>query len=195
MTRTATITRNTQETRISIDLDLDGRGRADVKTGIPFFDHMLTLFAAHGFFDLTMKADGDLEIDAHHTVEDAGLALGMAIADALGDRAGIRRYGLAVTPMDETLAEVALDLSNRPFLVYDFPDHRVRDGNFDAWLAREFFQALCVKAGMNLHINVRYGENDHHIIEGVFKSLGRALDQAVSIDPRIDGVRSTKGVI
>ncbi|WP_300672976.1 imidazoleglycerol-phosphate dehydratase HisB [Desulfoluna sp.] len=195
MTRTATITRNTQETRISIDLDLDGRGRADVKTGIPYFDHMLTLFAAHGFFDLTLKADGDLEIDAHHTVEDTGLALGMAIADALGDRAGIRRYGLAVTPMDETLAEVALDLSNRPYLVYNFPDHRVRDGNFDAWLAQEFFQALSVKAGMNLHINVRYGTNDHHIIEGVFKSLGRALDQAVSIDPRIEGVRSTKGVI
>ncbi|MCG8473576.1 MAG: imidazoleglycerol-phosphate dehydratase HisB [Desulfobacterales bacterium] len=193
--RQATLERNTRETQISLSLTLDGQGQADIATGIPMLDHMLTLFAAHGFFDLTIKASGDLEIDAHHTVEDIGLALGGVVSEALGDRKGIRRYGLAVTPMDETLAEVALDLSNRPYLVYNFPDHRVRDGNFDAWLAKEFFQAFSVKSGMNLHINVRYGENDHHILEGVFKSLGRALDAASSIDPRIEGVQSTKGML
>ena len=195
MTRSATIERNTRETQIQLELELDGQGRADISTGIPLFDHMLNLFAAHGFMDLTLKVTGDLEIDAHHTVEDTGLALGQAVSKALGDRKGIKRYGNAVTPMDETLAEVALDLSNRPYLVYNFPDHRVRDGNFDAWLAKEFFQAFSVTSGMNLHINVRYGENDHHIIEGVFKSLGRALDMGSTVDPRISGVQSTKGVL
>lgn len=146
-------------------------------------------------FLISLKASGDLEVDSHHTVEDVGLVLGGLLSDALGERKGIVRYGHAVTPMDETLASVSLDLSNRPYLVYNVPDHMSRGGMFDGHVAKEFFQAFAVKGGLNLHINVQYGDNEHHILESLFKALGRALDQAVSIDRRIDGLRSTKGVL
>ena len=195
MKRTYELTRNTAETRIGIRMDLDGRGESEIDTGIPFLDHMLTLFSAHGFFDLTVKADGDLAVDAHHTVEDVGLVLGEVLSGALGDRKGITRYGHAVTPMDETLSAVTVDLSNRPYLVFNMPDEALRTGVLDRQLAVEFFRSFSVKGGMNLHIDVRYGENDHHIIESVFKATGRAPDQAVSLDPRVTGIRSTKGVL
>lgn len=178
-----------------VALTLDGSGKSDINTGIPFFDHMLTLFSAHGFFDLKITAKGDLEVDFHHTVEDVGLVLGDALSKALGDRKGIQRYGHAVTPMDETLTAVSIDLSNRPFLVYNLPSSFMPSGAFNAQLAGEFFRAFATRGGMNLHINVNYGENEHHIIESVYKALGRALDQAVSIDDRIRNYRSTKGAI
>ncbi|BBO80135.1 imidazoleglycerol-phosphate dehydratase [Desulfosarcina ovata subsp. sediminis] len=195
MARTCRIERKTAETRIEAQLNLDGQGVASIQTGIGFFDHMLTLFCVHGRFDLEIKASGDLEVDFHHTVEDVGLVLGDAVSKALGDRAGIRRYGFAVTPMDETLGEVAIDLSNRPFLVCHLPPAIEPQGAFDRGLAKEFLRAFSVKGGMNLHVNVRYGENEHHILESVYKSLGRALNQAVSIDTGQQGVRSSKGVL
>ncbi len=195
MERFSAVERRTKETQISIKLNLDGRGRHDISTGIPFFDHMLTLFAVHGFFDLTIDAKGDLEVDFHHTVEDVGLVLGDALEKALGDRRGIKRYGHAVTPMDDALTAVTIDLSKRPFLVCNTPGSRNIGVNFDIILAKEFFRAFAVRGGMNLHINVDYGENDHHIIESIFKSLGRALDQATSFDERITDVRSTKGAL
>lgn len=195
MQRMAAIVRETRETSIRVELDLDGSGKHSIDTGIPFFDHMLTLFAVHGFFDLTLKARGDLDVDFHHTVEDAGLVLGTALDQCLGDRKGIQRYGHAVTPMDDALAEVAIDLSNRPFLVCDIPAAKNAGTVFGAALAREFFRALSVKGGMNLHITVRYGENDHHILEAVFKALGRSLDRAVAADGRLTGVRSSKGAL
>ncbi len=193
--RTASIERKTAETEIRLELNLDGTGTPDIATGIPFFDHMLTLFTVHGLFDLKIAAKGDTDVDFHHTVEDIGLVLGDAVDQALGDRKGIHRYGYAVTPMDETLTSVAIDLSRRPFLVYNIPDERRGGGNFDAWLAQEFFRAFSNRSGMNLHVNVAYGENEHHIIESIFKATGRALDQAVSFDGRIIGVRSSKGIL
>lgn len=193
--RTGSLERKTKETSIMVALTLDGSGKSDINTGIPFFDHMLTLFSAHGFFDLKITAKGDLEVDFHHTVEDVGLVLGDALSKALGDRKGIQRYGHAVTPMDETLTAVSIDLSNRPFLVYNLPSSFMPSGAFNAQLAGEFFRAFATRGGMNLHINVNYGENEHHIIESVYKALGRALDQAVSIDDRIRNYRSTKGAI
>jgi len=193
MQRKAEIERKTKETQIQIQLNLDGAGRQQIDTGIGFLDHMLTLFAAHGFFDLTLQARGDLEVDAHHTVEDIGLVLGETISRALGDREGITRYGQAVVPMDEALAAVTVDLSNRPYIVYKVPAVSGPSSVFDAGLAKEFFRALANKAGMNLHINVSYGENEHHILEAIFKALARALDQAAGFDQRIKGVRSTKG--
>lgn len=195
MNRTARIERNTSETRITASIDLDGSGTADISTGIPFFDHMLILFARHGFFDVTVKAQGDIDVDNHHTVEDIGIVLGSLVNETLGDRKGIVRYGHAVTPMDETLSEVSLDLSNRPYLVYHVPDNLGMCGTFDTRDVKEFLQAFAMKGGMNLHVNVRYGENAHHIIESVFKALGRALDRAVTIDKRIKGHHSTKGLI
>lgn len=195
MNRTARIERNTSETRISASIDLDGTGTASVSTGIPFFDHMLDLFARHGFFDLTVKAEGDIAVDSHHTLEDIGIVMGLLVNEALGDRKGIVRYGHAVTPMDETLSEVSLDLSNRPYLVYHVPDNMGMCGSFDTRDVKEFIQAFSVKGGMNLHVNVRYGENLHHIVESVFKALGRALDRAVALDGRISGHHSTKGVL
>lgn len=195
MKRKKTIKRETKETSIQMELDLDGTGTGNIATGIPFFDHMLTLFTVHGFFDLTVKAKGDLEVDFHHTVEDIGLVLGELLSEALGDRKGIRRYGSAVTPMDETLATVSLDLSNRPYLVYNVPSVGHTGSGFDVQLAGEFFRAFAVKGGITLHINVQYGENEHHVIEAVFKSLGRALDEAVAFDERIKDVRSSKGRI
>lgn len=195
MRRIARLERYTSETRISAAIDLDGTGEREISTGIPFFDHMLDLFARHGFFDLTVQAEGDTGVDNHHTVEDIGIVLGSLFSEALGDRRGIVRYGHAVTPMDETLSEVSVDLSNRPFFVYNVPEHMGVCGTFDTRDVKEFMRAFSGKGGMNLHVNVRYGENDHHIVESVFKGLGRALAEAVSLDSRIIGYLSTKGVI
>jgi imidazoleglycerol-phosphate dehydratase len=195
MARTCRIERKTSETQVKVELNLDGRGIADIRTGIGFLDHMLTLLSVHGQIDLDVQANGDLEVDDHHTVEDVALVLGEAVSKALDDRSGIRRYGFAVTPMDDALAEVAIDLSNRPFLVYHLPPVLECQGRFDRGLAKEFFRAFSVKGGMNLHINVRYGENEHHVLESVFKSVGRALNQAVSVDADRTGVRSSKGVL
>ncbi len=194
--RTATIARTTKETSIRLDLNLDGRGMAEnITTGVPFFDHMLTLFSVHGFFDLDIAAQGDIAVDAHHTVEDLGLVLGDALAQAIGDRKGIRRYGHAVTPMDEALSTVTVDLSNRPYLVFQAPSVLTRQGNSLTCLAKEFFRAFATRGGMNLHIQVAYGENEHHIIESIFKSTGRALSEAVGFDARIRTVRSSKGTL
>lgn len=195
MKRTARIERCTGETDIRLQLDLDGSGQTDIHSNIPFFDHMLTLWAVHGFFDLQLNACGDLAVDFHHTVEDIGLVLGEGLSQALGERKGIRRYGQARTPMDESLGTVDLDLSNRPFLVYQLPLITDVPGDFPPFLAKEFFRAFSNRGGLNLHIRVLYGENWHHMIESVFKSLGRALDQAVSFDPRIQAVRSSKGML
>lgn len=193
--RTAKIDRATKETDISLHLEIDGRGDAKVKTGIPFFDHMLTLMSAHGFLNVTLKAKGDIEIDGHHTVEDVGIVLGKAFAEALGDKKGIRRYGSALVPMDEALVSVALDFSNRPFLVYHVDYRHRATGGFDVELVEEFLKAFVNTSGLTLHVELVHGENTHHIIEAVFKALGQALDRATSIDHRIKGVRSTKGVL
>lgn len=195
MARSAETERNTRETKITATLGIDGTGACETDTGIPFFDHMLTLFAVHGLFDLKIQARGDINVDYHHTVEDAGLVLGSLVARALGDKKGIVRYGYAVTPMDDAISEVAVDLSGRPYLVYDLPATLQPARDFGANLAREFFRAVANSGGMNLHINVRYGENDHHATEAVFKSFARALDQATSVDSRIAGVQSTKGAL
>jgi imidazoleglycerol-phosphate dehydratase len=195
MNRTGEVERKTKETNIRISLKLDGKGQAEIASGIPFLDHMLTLFAVHGFFDLSVKAEGDLDVDFHHTVEDVGLVLGDAISQALGERKGIRRYGHVVIPMDDALAAVTVDLSNRPFMVYNTPDSIVYGIALNASLAKEFFRALVNRGGMNLHINVAYGENDHHVIESIFKAFGRALDQAVTVDGRTSGVPSSKGTL
>jgi imidazoleglycerol-phosphate dehydratase len=194
MERIASLVRQTFETDIRLTLNLDGTGKRNMATGIGFFDHMLTLFAAHGFFDLSVQATGDLHVDLHHTVEDVGLVLGDAFDEALGDRKGIQRYGHAVVPMDETLTDVTVDLSRRPYLVYQVPGFPPgTDDRFDLGLGKEFFRAFAVRAGMNLHINVRYGENQHHILESMFKAAGRALDSAVRHDCRITDIHSTKG--
>lgn len=195
MERSATAQRSTKETEISVSLNLDGTGDGSVSTGIGFFDHMLRLFSAHGLFDLTVDAQGDLEVDFHHTVEDVGLVLGEALDRALADRSGIQRYGHAVVPMDEVLTAATVDLSKRPFLAFFLPSGHVPSASFDTLLAKEFFRALAVRGGLNLHLNVFYGENEHHIIESMFKASGRALDQASAIDPRRTGVPSTKGAL
>ena len=191
--RKSEITRTTRETDITVALELDGEGKSSVDTGIPFMNHMLELFAKHGFFNLEVRAKGDIEVDYHHTMEDLGLVLGQALAEALGDKAGIRRYGSCILPMDETLALVALDLSGRPCLVWDvdFPAQMIRD--LDVRLFCEFFQALVNRAGMNLHVKKLAGEEVHHVAEAIFKAFAKALDQAVSLDPRVKGVLSTKG--
>lgn len=193
MNRTGRVERRTNETQIRTFLDLDGQGKNSISTGIGFFDHMLTLFSVHGLFDLEIEATGDLEVDFHHTVEDVGLVLGDAISQALGKREGISRYGHAVIPMDEALAEVTLDLSNRPYLVFRHPEEMPLQSQWDVSLAKEFFRAVAQKAGMNLHIRLPYGENWHHMVEAVFKGFGRALRTAVSQDARITGIPSTKG--
>ena len=195
MARRSRIERNTSETQVAVELKLEGQGEVEVNTGIAFLDHMLTLFCVHGRFNLNVEANGDLEVDYHHTVEDVALVLGEAVSSALGNRAGIRRYGFAVTPMDDALAEVAIDLSNRPYLVYRLPSDLESTGVFDRGLAKEFFRAFAVKGGMNLHINVKYGKNEHHVLESVYKSVGRALSQAVSIEAGASDVRSSKGVL
>lgn len=191
--RRATIERNTTESRIAIGLGLDGTGKRRISTSIPFLDHMLDLLARHGFFDLTIKATGDTHIDDHHTVEDIGIVLGEALKKALGRKEGICRFGTAWVPLDETLAQVTVDLSGRPYLVYNvkLPHRRIK--GFDLYLFEDFFQALTTHAAMNLHINVQYGRNPHHIMESIFKALAKALDQAVAVDSRVKGVLSTKG--
>lgn len=191
--RRAAIKRKTKETDIRVDWTLDGSGRTSIKTPIPFLDHMLDLLGRHGFFDLSVQAKGDTHIDDHHTVEDIGIVLGDALKQALGDKKGIRRFGFASVPLDETLAQVTVDLSGRPFLVYDakLPNRRIKD--FDLYLFQDFFEAFVARGAFNLHINVLYGRNPHHIIEAAFKAFARALDQATSLDGRVKGVLSTKG--
>ena len=193
--RTGEINRNTTETSIYVKWNLDGTGKSEISTGIPFMDHMLTLFARHGGFDLTVQAQGDLEVDCHHTMEDLGLTMGHALTQALGMKEGIRRYGSFLLPMDESLALVALDLSGRPFLVYDVepPAEYIRD--LDTALFKEFFTALSVKGGVTLHIRMLSSGEVHHVFEAIFKGLARALAEAVSIDERVQGVPSTKGVL
>ncbi len=193
--RRAEIARRTRETDIELTLELDGSGQADIVTGVGFMDHMLTLFGVHGFFDLTIRARGDIEVDDHHTVEDLGICLGQALARALGDKAGINRYGHAYVPMDESLARVCVDLSNRPWLHYQvaIPDQKV--GTFDTALAREFLQALAQHGGLTLHVDLLHGSNSHHIIEAVFKALGRALARAAAMRPGLAGHLSSKGVL
>ncbi|MEJ2683957.1 MAG: imidazoleglycerol-phosphate dehydratase HisB [Candidatus Sulfobium sp.] len=192
--RTARIERKTKETDIKIKINVDGSGRYAVKTSVPFLDHMLSLMAKHGLFDLEIRARGDIDIDYHHTVEDVGIVLGKAVKQALGDMKGITRYGQASVPMDETLASVSLDISGRPYLVYrvDFPK-RSKLKDFDPDLTEDFLQAFVSHAGITLHVGVAYGRNTHHIIEAIFKALGRALRQAVTIDPGVKGIPSTKG--
>ena len=196
MPREATIDRTTSETSIQLTIKLDGLGESRISTGIAFFDHMLTLFSKHGLMDLDVTAKGDIEVDFHHTVEDTGIALGQAITQALGDKAGIRRYGFFYVPMDEALVRTVVDLSGRPFLAYNAPE-RVSPigGNFEFQLVEEFLRALSVHAGMNLHVDILAGRDAHHMAEGVFKSLARALDQATSVDSRVQGIPSTKGVL
>ena len=193
MARQATVTRETRETRITVTIDLDGAGKADLSTGIGFFDHMLDGFARHGLFDLTVRCEGDLQVDCHHTIEDTGITLGTAIARALGDKAGILRYGSCLLPMDETLALCAVDLGGRPYFVYDAAFAAPACGGMDTQMAREFFYAVSYSAAMNLHLKVLYGENDHHKLEALFKAFAKALSAAVRQDPRIEGVLSTKG--
>ncbi len=187
--------RKTRETKIAVELDLDGSGKSEISTGIGFMDHMLELFARHGKFDLKVQAAGDLEVDAHHTMEDLGLVMGEVFSQALGDKAGIRRYGSFLLPMDETLVLIALDLSGRPYLVYDLVPPVEKVGTLDTALFHEFFQAFCVKGGINLHIKLMAGGEIHHIFEAVFKGLARALEQAVSHDPKEKGIPSTKGIL
>jgi imidazoleglycerol-phosphate dehydratase len=194
--RIAQLVRNTKETQIQMELNVDGSGQSEIETGIPFFDHMLTLFAKHGLFDLKVQAVGDIEVDYHHMVEDTGIVLGQLVKKALGEKRGIRRYGFFLLPMDESLARVALDLSNRQAFVYhvEYKDPMVRD--FSIGLVKEFFQAFANEAGCNLHINLEYGEEPHHIAEAIFKCFARALDVATSVDPRLgDSLPSTKGTL
>ena len=193
--RRAAVDRSTSETTIRVELELDGTGKRRIATPVPFVDHMLDAFARHGLFDLVLEAKGDTHIDDHHTVEDIGMVLGSAFKEALGDRAGIRRFGWATVPLDETLAEVVVDLSGRPFLVYNVTlSHREVKG-FDLGLFEDFFQALATQGGLNLHVNVRYGRNPHHMIEAVFKAFAKAMDQATRQDDRVVGIPSTKGVL
>jgi imidazoleglycerol-phosphate dehydratase len=193
MARTATVTRNTAETQITLALGLDGTGKADIETGVGFFDHMLTLLAGHSLFDLTVRCKGDLHVDGHHTVEDVGRALGLALKDCLGERRGIRRYGHAIIPMDEALATVAVDLGGRAACVFavDFPVPTI--GTFDAQLVEVFWESVAATAGMNFHAILHHGRNGHHIAEAVFKAAARALRAAVEADPRQPGIPSTKG--
>lgn len=191
--RIATITRTTKETDISLTLNLDGSGQARIDTGIGFFDHMLDGFARHGLFDLQVKVKGDLQVDTHHTIEDTGIVLGDAIRQAVGDKAGIVRYGSRILPMDEALILCALDLCNRPYLVYDLRLDREKVGDLETEMVREFFYAVSYGAAMNLHIKQMEGSNNHHIIEGAFKAFAKALDEATRRDGRISGVLSTKG--
>ena len=193
--RRAAVARQTKETDIQLTLAIDGRGRSEVETGSPFLDHMLELFAKHGFFDLSVRARGDLAVDYHHTVEDTGLVLGQAVREAVGDKAGIRRFGEATVPLDEALVTSVVDLSGRPFLVYDVRIAQTKIGSFDVELIHDFLLALVTQAGMNLHVRMASGRNPHHIVEATFKSLARALDLATQREPRLTGVLSTKGVL
>ena len=193
--RKASIRRNTAETKIGLSLDLDGEGKSRVASGIGFLDHMLTLFARHALFDLELKAEGDTQVDAHHTVEDVGICLGKALAEALGDKKGIARYGFFLLPMDESLARVALDISGRPCLEWRADLAAEKCGDFDVHLGREFARALCANAGLNMHVDLLSGGDPHHALEAIFKGMGRALRQAVAPDPREKGVPSSKGIL
>jgi imidazoleglycerol-phosphate dehydratase len=195
MVRSAEVVRKTNETNIALNLNVDGEGDSSVETGVPFMSHMLDLFTKHGQFDVTIDAKGDTEVDDHHTTEDIGICLGQALVKALGDKKGIKRYGSAFVPMDEALAQVVVDLSNRPHLEFraELPSQKV--GTFDTELVHEFLWKFALEARMNLHVIVHYGHNTHHIIEAIFKALGRALDDATTIDPRVKGIPSTKGML
>ena len=193
--RQASVERNTKETQIALRLALDGAGTASVQTGIPFFDHMLEAWAKHGLMDLSVAAKGDLEVDHHHTVEDVGICLGKAFKDALGDKAGIVRYGSSYLPMDEALLHAAVDISGRPYLVFNVPLARTRIANMDLDLLKDFFRAFAFNAEVTLHVNMHYGENLHHIAEATFKAVARALAEATRLNPRIAGVLSTKGTL
>ncbi len=193
--RTSTIVRKTKETDIHVELCLDGSGQYEVSTGIPFFDHMLESFARHALFDLKLEARGDIEVDLHHTVEDVGIAIGQAIRQALGSAVGIRRFGSAVLPMAEAKVEVAVDISNRPYLVYRVDLSNDRIGDFDAALTEDFLQALSQNAGLDLHVDMRYGRSPHHVVEAVFKGAARALRAALEIDPRQTGLPTVKGAL
>lgn len=195
MPRTSTISRKTNETQIELEINLDGTGKSSIKTGVGFFDHMLELFSRHSLIDLTVKANGDLHVDAHHTVEDTGICLGQAIKLALGDKAGIRRYGHFTLPMEETLVTTAVDLSGRYFLVFNaaMPSHKI--GDFDSELVEDFWQALAANCLCNLHVLLQYGRNTHHVSEAIFKSLARTFRMAIEPDPRFSGVPSTKGTL
>lgn len=196
MSRSATVARKTRETDIRVELSLDGSGRNQIKTGIPFMDHMLNLMASHGFMDLSVSASGDTEIDNHHTVEDLGICLGKAIGQALGKREGIRRYGHCIVPMDEALTRVVIDISNRPFLAYNVFLKESRTGTFDVHLVKEFFRALVQNSSITLHIDLLSGEDAHHVAESIFKAFARAFDQASGMEPRRGSeIPSTKGVL
>ena len=193
--RTASIERNTFETKIKLSINLDAQEPVEIDTGVGFFDHMLTLFARHSRLSLVVKVDGDLHVDSHHTVEDVGIVLGQAIREALGDRAGINRYGTSFVPMDETLGMASLDLSGRSYLVFDASFDNPKLGTFDTELVEEFFQALAFNLQMNLHLKILHGKNSHHKAESLFKATGRALREAITINPDIKGVNSTKGML
>ena len=195
MTRLAKISRTTSETQVAIELNLDGEGQAKIETGVPFMDHMLDLFIKQGLMDGTSIANGDTQIDDHHTTEDLGIVLGQAIREALGDKVGIKRYGNAFVPMDDALAQVVVDFSNRPHLEIRTPDLKQKVGTFDTELVHEFLWKFALEARMNVHVIVPYGHNTHHIIEAIFKALARAIDMAIQIDPRVKGVPSTKGLL
>lgn len=193
--RTANVVRNTAETKIGLALNLDGEGKSQIDSGVGFFDHMLTLLAAHSLMDLEVVCDGDILVDGHHSIEDIGIALGTAFKQAIGDKKGIKRYGTSYVPMDEALAFVALDISGRPYLVYEAGEMAPMIGAYDTELTEEFLRAFSVHAGITLHVKVQYGRNSHHKVEAIFKALGHALADAVQQDPRIQGVLSTKGVL
>lgn len=195
MSRLSEKERETKETDINVEVNIDGEGKCNIDTGIGFFDHMLNLMAVHGGMDLKIKAKGDLYVDCHHTVEDVGITLGSCLKEALGDKVGIKRYGTAYTPMDESLAFVSLDISGRSYLVFDAEFTVDRVGGLDTEMVEEFFRALAFNAGITLHIKIMYGKNNHHKIEGIFKAFGRALKEAMTIDEKIKGVMSTKGVL
>lgn len=195
MARTSSMARNTNETKIRLDLNIDGTGKAEIASGVGFFDHMMHGFARHGLFDVKLKVDGDLEVDCHHTIEDTGIVLGDAIREAVGDKKGIRRYGSCILPMDEALVLCAIDLSGRPYLVFDAEFTADRCGDMDTEMAREFFYAVSYAGMMNLHIKVLYGSNNHHIMEAMFKAFAKALDMATMYDARITDVLSTKGTL
>ncbi|MBB5173443.1 imidazoleglycerol-phosphate dehydratase HisB [Texcoconibacillus texcoconensis] len=193
--RNATKQRYTNETEIDLQLDIDGTGEATIDTGVPFLTHMLDLFTKHGQFDVNIQANGDTDVDDHHTTEDIGIVLGQALLEAVGDKKGIRRYGDAFVPMDDVLAHVVVDISNRPHLEFRAELPQAKVGTFDTELVHEFLWKLAVEARINLHVNVHYGHNTHHIIEAIFKALGRALNEATSIDPNVKGIPSTKGML
>jgi imidazoleglycerol-phosphate dehydratase len=195
MARKATIERTTSETDIVVSVNIDGTGESKIDTGVGFFDHMLTLFAKHGFFDLEVSAKGDLQVDGHHTVEDVGICMGQAFEKAIGDKKGIARYGFTILPMNEALATVSLDICGRPYLAYHLDLSAQHIGGFDTDLAHEFFQAFVTNSGTTLHVRLQSGTNPHHVIEAVFKAFGKAMDLACRLDPRISGVQSTKGIL